>query len=163
MNMALLIIDVQKAFLEDRKNSKEYNDTLAYINATSNLFRKKEYPVFIIRDLSEGNDESFNVLDELTVNEKDIDLIKHYSNSFWKTNLEEKLKEKNVDFVVICGTAAEHCVLSTYNGARERGFKGAILQNGVFADSPNGLLDLFYNRPLISYSAISYMLEKEKS
>lgn len=161
MNIALLIIDVQKAFLAVRKNTKEYNDTLAYINATSTVLRKAGMPVFIIRDVSEGNDESFNVLDELKVSDKDIDLIKHYSNSFWKTDLEEQLRKRNVDFVVVCGTAAEHCVLSTYNGARERGFRGAILQNGVFADSPNGLLDLFYNRPLISYSVISYMFEKD--
>ncbi|PKK97897.1 MAG: isochorismatase [Tenericutes bacterium HGW-Tenericutes-2] len=161
MNIALLIIDVQKAFLAVRKNTKEYNDTLAYINATSTVLRKAGMPVFIIRNVSEGNDESFNVPDELKVCDKDIDLIKHYSNSFWKTDLEEQLRKRNVDFVVVCGTAAEHCVLSTYNGARERGFRGAILQNGVFADSPNGLLDLFYNRPLISYSVISYMFEKD--
>ena len=160
MNIALLIIDVQKAFLNDRKGSKSYRDTLMYINATASLFRKTNQSVFIIRDLSEGDDESYQTVEELKRGSQDIDLIKKYNNSFWKTDLEEKLKERNIDFVVISGTAAEHCVLATYNGAIERGFSSAILQNGVFADFLEGQIDLYNNRELISYGVLSYILKK---
>lgn len=158
MNIAFLIIDVQKAFLEDRKNSKEYQDTLMYINATASLFRKANQHIYIIRDISEGNDESYSTVDKLKTSEKDIDIIKKYSNSFWKTNLEEKLKEKNIDFVVISGNALEHCVLATYFGAQERGFQAAILQHGVFADYKEGIMDLYNNRALVSYEVLHYLL-----
>ena len=160
MNIALLIIDLQKAFLNDKKDSKAYRDTLMYINATASLFRKANQSVFIIRDLFEGDDETYQTVEELKRGSQDIDLIKKHSNSFWKTDLEEKLKEKEIDFVVICGTAAEHCVLATHNGAIERGFGSAILQNGVFADYQEGIIDLYNNRQLISYAVISYMLKK---
>jgi len=65
-----------------------------------------------------------------------------------------------IDFLVLCGNAAEFCVLATYNGAVERGFKAAILQNGVFAASETGLKDLADNRPLISYPVVQYILDK---
>ncbi len=82
MNIALLIIDVQKAFLNERKGSKVYHDTLMYINATASLFRKANQSVFIIRDLFEGDDETYQTVDELKRGTQDIDLIKKYSNSF---------------------------------------------------------------------------------
>lgn len=72
--------------------------------------------------------------------------------------MEEILKEKNIDFVVLCGNAAEYCVLATYNGAIERNFGVAMLQHGIFACHQNGLMDIYYNRALISFEVISYML-----
>lgn len=160
MNIALLVIDVQKAFIEERKNEAIYLDTLSYINAASALFRVHQKPVFIIRDIEEGDDEFHQNVDELITDQNDIEILKTYSNSFWKTELDEKLKEKKIDFLVLCGNAAEYCVLATYSGALERGYQAVILQHGVFARYHEGLLDLYRNRPLISYTALKYLLEK---
>lgn len=163
MNIALLIIDVQKAFISHRKGEKEYNDTFEYINETSSLFRKAGKPVIIVRDIEGGNDDTFQNVEELVVQDGDIEVLKVYSNSFWKTNLEEILKEKNIDFVVICGNAAEYCILATYNGAIERNFGAAMLQHGIFANHPSGLIDIYNNRSLVSYGVISYMLGNQDS
>lgn len=160
MNAALLIIDVQKAYIGHRKGEKEYLSAFEYINETAKLFRKADKPVIVIRDISEGNDESFQNVEELIVQDSDIEILKEYGNSFWKTNLETILKERNVDFVVLCGSAAEFCVLATYNGAIERDFGAAMLQHGILANHPNGLVDIYQNRSLISYGVISYMLRK---
>lgn len=158
MNIALLIIDVQEAFVGHRRGEKEYRNTFVYINETAALFRKAGRPVIIVRDIEGGNDAPYQNVEELIVQNSDIEVTKKFSNSFWKTDLEQILKEKNVDFVVLCGNAAEHCVLATYNGANERGFGVAMLQHGVFADNVNGLLDIYYNRELVSYDVISYMI-----
>ena len=160
MNMAFLIIDVQEAFIGHRKGEREYENTFEYINETAKLFREASRPVIIVRDIESGDDESFQNVEELIVEDNDTEILKKFSNSFWKTNLEETLKEKNIDFVVLCGNAAEFCVLATYNGANERGFGAAMLQNGIFAEHPNGLIDIFNNRALISHEVISYMLGK---
>ncbi len=162
MNIALLIIDVQEAYIGDRRGQKEYHDTFEYINETAALFRKADKPVIIVRDIESGNDERFNNVEELVVEDSDIEVLKVYNNSFWKTNLEEILKERNVDFVVLCGNAAEYCVLATYNGAIERGLGAAMLQHGIFASRPNGLVDIYNNRPLVSYNVINYMLSSIK-
>lgn len=158
MNIALLIIDVQEAFIGHRKGEQEYHNTFEYINETAKLFRKSGKPVIIVRDIEGGNDESFQNVGNLIVQDSDTEVLKVYSNSFWKTDLEKILKEKNIDFVVLCGNAAEYCVLATYNGAIERDFGAAILQHGVFANHPNGLIDIYNNRALISFEVLSYIL-----
>ena len=128
------------------------------INETAKLFRKAGKPVIIVRDIEGGNDDTFQNVEELKVEDSDKEVLKVFGNSFWKTDLEEILKAENVDFVVLCGNAAEYCVLATYNGAIERGFGAAMLQHGIFAAHPNGLIDIYNNRSLISYGVISYML-----
>ena len=160
MNIALLIIDVQKAFISHRKGQEEYNRTFDYINHTAFLFREKNKPVIVIRDLADGDDENYQNADELATDEKYIEVIKYYGNGFWKTDLEEILKNLEVDFVVLCGNAAEYCVLATYNGAIERGFGAAMLQNGIFAASRTGLEDSAFNRSVISHQVISYILSE---
>lgn len=158
MNVAFLIIDVQEAFLGHRKGTQEYINTLEYINETAALFRKAGKTVVIVRDIKEGSGEAFKNVEALKVEDSDIEILKVSGNSFWKTDLEEILKTKGVDFVVLCGNAAEYCVLATYYGAKERGFGAAMLQHGIFAVHAIGLVDLYNNRSLISYEVISHML-----
>lgn len=158
MNIALLIIDVQKAFIGHRKEEAEYMETFEYINETAELFRSVGNPVIVIRDIEEGNDEAYQNVEELISKASDIEVLKEFSNSFWKTNLEQVLRENEVDFIVLCGNAAEYCVLATYNGAIERGFGAAMLQHGIFANHKNGLMDIYNNRALISYNVLSYFL-----
>ena len=160
MNIALLIIDVQKAFIGQRKNEPAYEKTFGYINYTASLFRASGKPVIIVRDLEEGDGPEYENVDELIVESGDIEVTKTFNNSFWQTNLQDILNKRKVDFVVLCGNAAEYCVTATYFGAKERGFGAAILQNGVFASSETGLLDLVLNRPAVSHDVISYMLKK---
>jgi len=157
MSIALLIIDLQKAYLKDRKGDPKYKMTFEYINETSKLFRQSGQPVIVIRDLEGEDSDEYQNAEDLITEKSDINIIKHYSNGFWKTDLEKILKEKDIELVVLCGMAAEFCVLATYNGALERGFKPVMLQNGLFAGSELGLKDAALNRSLISYQAISYI------
>ncbi len=162
MNIALLVIDIQEAFIGEQRGTKVFEDTMMFINATATLFRQSSKPVLNIRDLEEGNSSEFDNVKEWQKHEQDIEIKKYHSNSFWQTDLDSKLKDLNVDFLVLCGNAAEYCVLATYNGALERGFKSAILQHGVFANHPNGLEFIQLNRPLISYGALSYFIKESK-
>lgn len=159
MKCALVIIDVQEAFIGHRRDEKAYGETFEYINATAALFRKAEKPVIVVRDIEEGDGEAYRNVAELDVKSTDIEVLKKFSNSFWQTDLQEKLTALDVDFVVFCGSAAEYCVLATYNGANERGFSAAMLQHGIFANHEAGLLDLYNNRALISYQVLAYLLK----
>lgn len=161
MNVALLIIDVQKEFIGHLNKEKVFIDTMEYINETAELFREAKKPVIIIRDIEGGDSEDRQNLDELIVQDSDVEILKIYSNSFWKTDLEGILRDKSIDFVVISGNAAEYCVLATYNGAKERGFGAAMLQHGIFAKHKGGLLDIYNNRSMISYEVISYILQHD--
>ncbi|MFO7539566.1 MAG: isochorismatase family protein, partial [Chloroflexota bacterium] len=52
-------------------------------------------------------------------------------NAFWETELDALLQSDGVDFVVVSGYVAEFCVLSTGRGALERGYRSAILADGI--------------------------------
>ena len=159
MNQALLIIDVQEEYIGDRREEPLYKETFEYINYVSGLFRKKGKKVIVVRHIEGEDTKGMENVNELMLDGTETEVIKSYGNSFWKTDLEKMLREDGTDFLVLCGNAAEFCVLATYNGAIERGFRAAILQNGVFAATDTGLRDIAFNRPVISYQAIEYMLD----
>lgn len=154
MKMALVIIDVQEAYVGDRRGSKSFAKIMDHINYSSALFRKAELPVIVVRDIEGGDGDGMENIPELEVEDTDKEITKTYNNAFWQTDLDKILKDMEVDFLILCGNAAEYCVGATYNGAIERGFRTTLLQNGVFAAREESLLIHFYNRELISCTAI---------
>ena len=158
MRIALLVIDVQEEFIGHERGSAIFDETMMYINETVKLFRGAGKPIFVVRDISEGDGPGYENVPELKTEAGDTEILKRYNNSFWKTSLESELRALDVELVVLCGNAAEYCVLATYTGASERDFVPVMLQNGIFAAHEGGLLDAFYNRALIAYDALSYLL-----
>jgi len=67
-------------------------------------------------------ESGFDVPESVKLVPKDIRIVKTYSNSFTKTGLAEKLRELQVDTVIVTGFCAEYCVLSTYRGAQDFDF-----------------------------------------
>lgn len=155
---AFLIIDMQEEFIGNRRGTKEFEYAIASINYVGDLFRNKDKPVIVVRDISEGQTDEFNNVKELKVSKIDNEILKVDNNSFWNTSLHEILQQKNVDFIVIAGNAAEFCVTATYFGALERGYKVAMLQNGVLAETTSGLETHNSLRPLISYTSLKHFL-----
>ncbi|MCM3038732.1 cysteine hydrolase [Paenibacillus motobuensis] len=87
-------------------------------------------------------------------------LTKENTNAFWKTELEQLLRDQGIEFLIIAGNAAEHCVLFTYNGALERGFNTVILQNGILSTHNDVITSTYRDRNIISYPVINYLLNK---
>jgi len=135
MNPALLVVDPQNDFFEsDNPNLAEFQRVLPTINSAITFFKKQGWLIVFIQHTSSkkksgtyawGIYEGFNGVAESSK------ISKKYPNSFWKTNLHSLLKSKQVDFVVVAGFCSEHCVLSTFRGANERGYKGIVLRDGI--------------------------------
>ncbi|MBN2794414.1 MAG: isochorismatase family protein [Clostridia bacterium] len=159
MKMALIVIDVQEAYVGNKRGKDSFENIMGHINYAMELFRKAGSPIIVVRDIAEGDGEAYRNIEELETVDSDLSITKVYNNAFWKTNLEKILQDLDVDFLVLCGNAAEYCVGATYNGAEERGFKTTLLQNGIFAAREENLLMHFYNRPLISYVVLEALLE----
>ncbi len=159
--VAFLIIDMQKNCKEGTAHLNIFDEAVEYINEVSTFFRERNLPVFIIQDLEGGGPETegFQCVEELIIQDQDIYLQKHYSNAFWQTDLEEKLRAMEVETLIISGFAAEYCVLFTYNGAIERGFKAFMLQNGVAGVSLEGVQSISKLRSVIAYDALEYFLD----
>lgn len=159
---ALLVIDLQKGFIKNYPCFPNLELTLEYVNGTIDLFRKKDLPVIVVKDLSaEGENfpDAFDLIDGLMIEEGEFEVIeKTLTNSFWKTDLEERLRSKGVEFVVIAGFAAEYCVYGTYQGATERGFHALILKNGITTLNENYALMIEHALNDISYFTLAKLL-----
>ncbi|XMB25311.1 cysteine hydrolase family protein [Paenibacillus sp. BR2-3] len=87
-------------------------------------------------------------------------MTKEHSNAFWKTELEQILLNQGIELVIIAGFATEHCVLFTYNGAIERGFKPVILQQGILSTESDVILSTYRDRNVVSYPVIEYLVNE---
>ncbi|BCG59456.1 cysteine hydrolase family protein [Paenibacillus sp. URB8-2] len=162
MKIGLLIIDMQAIHLEDLEK-KIIDRACEYINYVSDLLRSNDHVVIHVQDiegLKESNRDLYNSVPEIQIKDKDLILTKENSNAFWKTELEQILLNQSVEFIIISGFAAEHCVLFTYNGAIERGFKPVILQNGILSNKSDVITSTYRDRNLISYPVIEYLINK---
>jgi nicotinamidase-related amidase len=133
---ALLVVDMQKEFFQDEKSKDSLMSALDYINYSINIFRESKQPIIFVQD-KETTDEGYQIYEEVDVQKDDSKISKYFSNSFWQTELEELLHKLKVEFLVICGFAAEYCILATYNGAMERGFEATLLQHGIASSNSN--------------------------
>ncbi|MFD1175747.1 cysteine hydrolase family protein [Paenibacillus puldeungensis] len=162
MKPALLIIDMQQGLLTSPHAQAKIPGACEVINYVADLFRKAGRPVVIVQDLESGGSEDspdFAVIPEIRIDETDLRITKEWSNAFWKTNLEQILREQDTDFVIACGFAAEYCVTFSFNGARERGFKAAILQHGIIGEHPDAVAGVIRDRNIISYPVIEAVLK----
>ncbi|QWU15323.1 Nicotinamidase-related amidase [Paenibacillus sophorae] len=160
MKIGFLIIDMQTIHLQDLEK-KIIDRACEYINYVSDLLRSNDHVVIHVQDiegLKESNRDLYNSIPEIQIKDEDLILTKENSNAFWKTELEQILLNQSIELIIISGFAAEHCVLFTYNGAIERGFKPVILQNGILSNKSDVITSTYRDRNLISYPVIEYLI-----
>jgi nicotinamidase-related amidase len=153
MKAALLVVDLQRIFLDHQKDALRVPDTCSAINEASRLFRANQQPVVHIRDIQRrtaDNHEIFGFVSDIDVAPEDVLVEKWAHNAFWDSALHGMLQQAGVGLVVISGFAAENCVLATYFGALENGYKTAILQKGVTSRNPAAVQELYRDRHLVS-------------
>ena len=163
MKTALLIIDMQNGCYDYTEEKRLFKDAAEYINEVSAMYREKGLPVIVIQDREVGDgegSEAFEVHESVHVEPTDIRVHKTFSNSFWQTNLDDVLKEHDVELLVLSGFAAEYCVTFTFGGGLERGYEPVLLQHGIAGIEKEAVYHTQRIRPLISHRTLGYMLEK---
>lgn len=163
MKMALMIIDLQKAYYHDNVKASMDSAT-AYINAVLPWFREKGLPIIWVQHQSKEagafpGQEGFEFIDELTPLEGEFRIIKTYGNSFNKTECLDILKEAGIDTVLITGYCAEYCVLSTYRGAADLDLTPVILKGSLASGNPKHLQMVESISTTISYGILKKVLE----
>jgi nicotinamidase-related amidase len=132
---AFILLDPQCDFFESANpNWKGFEKTIPVINRTLDYFRQHHLPVIIIQHTSvklPAHTPRWAIYPKIQLHASDLILRKHYQNAFWKSRLGSILHKERVSHIVIAGYMAEYCVLSTYRGAIERGFKPVLLADGV--------------------------------
>lgn len=136
---ALVLVDIQSMFTNETPGLGESIVTrIGTINDAVEGFRRSGLPVVYIR--YEGLDHSgqeidperTGFIDGLLQPEAGEHIIgKIEMDAFLGTDLEDILKDKGCDSVLICGMVAQYCVLATYFGAFQHGFSPYMLENGI--------------------------------
>ncbi|UCE43695.1 MAG: cysteine hydrolase [Candidatus Bathyarchaeota archaeon] len=164
MKPALLVIDIQNKFLNlNQACSKSLTSAIEYINAAIDLFREKELPIVVVQQKSEEEDlvpgkSGFDVPKSVKLQPQDIRIAKTYGNSFTKTGLAERLRELQVDIVILTGFCAEYCVLSTYRGAQDLDLTPIILKGSLASDNAEHIRFVEEISEIISYGALKTLL-----
>ncbi|MFE6078205.1 cysteine hydrolase family protein [Paenibacillus sp. NPDC057886] len=162
MKIGFLIVDMQESIVRDKIDQKAIDRACEYINHVADVLRSSGHVVVHVQDvegMEDSNSEAYRIISEVDVNEKDLTVTKESSNAFWQTDLEQILKSNGVELLIISGFAAEECVLFTYNGAMERGFKPVMLQNGILSTHHEAVISTYRDRNVISYPVVNYLIK----
>ncbi len=124
INPALLVIDIQKAFLPRMFPDKEM--AMEYINALIDLFRKHGYPVIRVYQTNDEygvtpGSEGFEYPATVKILPTDPKVLKTYADGFNKTDLDKVIKTTGSNTLFLCGLSAVGCVLATWKGDRVTG------------------------------------------
>ncbi len=165
MNLALMIIDLQKAFYND-STKHSMDSACEYINAILPVFRKAHLPIFWVQHIAEADGvvpgaEGFELISSLQPQEGEHLIHKKYGNSFNKTDLLAILRGLNVDTIVMTGFCAEFCVLSTYRGAKDYDLTPIILKNSLASNTPQNIKFVEEISELITYGTLKKIVEEK--
>ncbi len=147
MNTALLVIDVQMAFVHDDANGASRSCPEAEQNVAKLLDKFRDHGEKVIHIHHHGLDPSdpFHAdspgaaPQDFAIPKEDEDvIIKHVASSFVGTPLEQSLRNNGIDKVVICGATANHCAESTARSASNLGFETYYVSDAVWAYAATG-------------------------
>lgn len=136
---ALIIIDVQKAF--DLPYWGVRNNPFAEENMKSLLeeWRGRGLPIFHIQHVNKDNIESMfhpnaetvHFKEEVQPLQDEIIIQKSVNSAFIGTDLEQQLKEKSCNAVIIVGLTTNHCVETTTRMAGNLGFSTYLVSDAT--------------------------------
>ncbi len=149
MKTVLLVIDLQRYYLErgEQEKLKRVGELITKTNELIDLFHETSQPVVLVQNVHKADGSTWNQMmkphwtgellegtviertweaelhPDLHTNDGDVVQTKTRASAFLRTELEEILRERQVDTVVITGYAINRCVGLTAIEAWERDFK----------------------------------------
>lgn len=138
MKTALLIIDIQNDYFPGGKNEL-VNSAAASLKAKELLkqFRQRGLTVIHVRHLSVRPGAWFFIPGskgaEIHINVQPLKnetiITKNYPNSFRETDLQNYLREQQIDHLVISGMMSNMCVDSTARAAKDLGYRITVVED----------------------------------
>jgi nicotinamidase-related amidase len=135
---ALLIIDVQKGVDDPRWGRRNNADAESRISALLDAWREDDLPLFHVQHLSReagsplrpdrdgvAFKEAVRPLEDEPVIQKSV------NSAFIGTDLEARLREQDLDTLVIAGLTTDHCVSTTARMAANLGFTTYVVSDAT--------------------------------
>ena len=163
IKQALLVIDVQNKYMATiPPRDKELG--IFFINLLIKLFRTYNFPIIRIYHHNKENGpipntEELEYPASILIQQEDTKIIKTYSDSFNKTNLNKVLTENGRNTVFLCGLSAVGCVLATKTGAQNNDYKAFIVKNAIMSHSTEYTKNVEAMFDAVSYDIVNLILE----
>jgi nicotinamidase-related amidase len=168
-NPALLLVDIQKAFLEkDYPGLIRNNENAEFIcGKILKKWRTLDLPIIHVRH-SSTNPESklhksrpgFEFNDYVTPLETEIVLTKEVNSAFIGTNLENILIKSQIDTLVIVGMTTNHCISTTVRMSGNLGFDTYLISDSTACYNTKGLNGEIIDCNTIYNSALASLQEE---
>ena len=169
MQTALIVIDVQKGIDEamhwgGNRNNPEAEGNIKLLVAE---WRKRKWPVVIVQHASVSPHSPFHesrsgnaLKDFIFVSDGEILIRKSTTNAFLGTPLQERLTDKNVRNVVICGFVTNNSVEATARMSGELGFGTIVVSDATAAFNKEGLDGTVYPAELVHNISLSNLKDE---
>lgn len=139
-NIALIIVDVQKAFENQKWGERNNLNAEENVRKVLDIWRDNGWEVIHIQHMSENpssvfyyKGEGFSIKNIVAPLEHEKVITKKVNSAFIGTNLNEYLKSCNADTVVITGLTTPHCVSTTTRMSGNLGFNTYLLSDATAA------------------------------
>ena len=168
-NPGLLLVDIQKAFLEkDYPGLIRNNEHAEFIcGKILKKWRTLDLPIIHVRH-SSTNPESklhksrpgFEFNDYVTPLETEMVLTKEVNSAFIGTNLENILIKSQIDTLVIVGMTTNHCISTTVRMSGNLGFDTYLISDSTACYNAKGLNGEIIDCNTIYNSALASLQEE---
>lgn len=155
-NAALIIIDVQQAFLHSEwgeRNNPEAEKNIAKLLKT---WREKEALVIYIQHTSDSpeslfhpSNSGFTIQDTVKPRKSELIITKNVNSAFIGTNLQSILESKEIKTVIITGLTTPHCVSTTTRMSGNLGFHTYLISDATAAFGITDHNGHYYNPKMI--------------
>jgi nicotinamidase-related amidase len=136
---ALLVVDVQIGVVA---NAHERDAVVANVGSLVDKARRERVPVVWVQhsdeELARGSDD-WRIVPELSPDDTEPVVEKHYGDSFEDTTLENVLSGLGVGRLVVAGAQTDQCVRSTLHGALVRGYDATLVSDAHTTDDHSAL------------------------
>lgn len=173
---ALLVVDVQEATTGKTSLNRYYiaksEDLIHTINGLTESFHLHNLPVIYIR--SEITNPLINLLnssyaagspgarfDKRLNVVSEMEVVKSRNDAFFKTSLDEVLRQHQVNKLYIVGLDAAHCINTTVAAAQNRNYDVTLIREAILSESEqmkDSMMTVFHARgaKLVSMDSLSF-------
>lgn len=166
-NAALIVIDVQKGFLDPSWGSRNNSEAEANIARLIAAWRRTDRPIHHVHHDSLSPTGSFRLgtvghepkPEALPAPGEPVH-VKQVNSGFIGTSLEQDLRAADVDTLVIVGLTTPHCVSTTTRMSGNLGFTTYVVEDATAAFERRGLDGAMRTATDVHFAALSDLSEE---